>query len=41
MPLTTLKYNDNEQEHRSFADTLLLDAGFFQRAKSMRDYCSK
>src|SRR5215475_8992866 len=22
MPLTTLKYNDNDQEHRGFADTL-------------------
>ncbi|MFI8746798.1 hypothetical protein ACIGKL_16755 [Pseudomonas sp. NPDC077186] len=43
MPLTTLKYNDNDQEHRGFADTLgqmlgLIDKGKLDRNTSHAYY---
>lgn len=37
MPLTTLKYNDNEQEHRGFADTLGQMQGLILTGKLTRD----
>ncbi len=37
MPLTTLKYNDNEQEHRGFADTLGQMQGLILTGKLTRN----